>query len=708
MLLFRLSTLLLALFLSVPAVGQEETDDPTVLSALQERLEAAEQELEAAKEEGSEEQTELLSEIAANLTRAVSERRALDEPGKDELVEITDDYTIGSLISLYEELGRNRARIEDLSDAITADREAVATAEASLKKAERERREARDLDKTQPSPAHAQRLARARLESRAAQEALYFHTLELRGDRAALERLEMRVGDLARRISGGNEALRSETSPLVVDDPELVEREGELIRSREAAERERAKIELQLSRSSARYQAQSDPSPLLLEQVETQQLARDALTQKISAFDARLARLQKERDLHARWLGTIRGTAAKAEITEWEDEALQAAQEYQRAAIQRQGRISELREHLDDVRSRLAKDDLAPELRPLLKDRRTALHDLVEFLERDAEEIERHASLQQQFLRVLRESSGDIPFREHLASLGRSVADLWDYEITSVDDEAITVGNALLALILIAIGFSVSRRSSRGVRRLVESRLQLEPGVAGAIQTTIFYVLLVSFGLLALRTVNFPLTAFTVAGGALAIGIGFGSQNVMNNFISGIILLLERPVRAQDVIELENTHGTIEHIGARSTTIRATDGRYIIVPNSFFLENNVVNWTLSDDLIRTKVTVGVIYGSPTRLVRDLIQRVLEENNRILQHPAPIIIFNEFGDNSLNFDAFFWMRARSPMAVNQVASDVRFHIDDLFRENDLVIAFPQRDIHIDSVSPIEVKVLGETE
>ena len=198
-----------------------------------------------------------------------------------------------------------------------------------------------------------------------------------------------------------------------------------------------------------------------------------------------------------------------------------------------------------------------------------------------------------------------------------------------------------------------------------------------------FYALLVSFTLLALRAIHFPLTAFTVLGGALAIGVGFGSQNVMNNFISGLILMLERPVRAQ---------------------IRSVDGRHIIVPNSFFLESNVVNWTLSDDLIRAKVSVGVIYGSPTRLVEQLIRRVVEADEQILQSPVPIVVFAEFGDNALNFDVYFWVKARSPMEMRIVQSRVRFHIDALFREHELVIAFPQRDVHLDSAKPLEVRVL----
>jgi small-conductance mechanosensitive channel len=403
-------------------------------------------------------------------------------------------------------------------------------------------------------------------------------------------------------------------------------------------------------------------------------------------------------------MSLLQSDPTSQELRAWEEEAQATAEGLARKVRQRQGRLAELKERRDAVRKQLKANAEDPMLRETLERRGAVLKELLAFHSDDLDDLVAQQRLHERFLVDVRERSGHVPFRERLASLRAQVSELWNYEITVVDDDPITVGNATLAFVLLVLGFSVSRRASNGVRHLLESRVQLEPGVAGAIQTMIFYVLLVSFALVALRAVNFPLTAFTVAGGALAIGIGFGSQNVMNNFISGLILMLERPIRGHDVVEVEGTHGTIERIGARSTRIRANDGRHIIVPNAFFLENNVVNWTLSDDLIRTKVIVGVIYGSPTRLVEKLIRQTLEENDKILRGPVPIINFAEFGDNSLNFEAHFWLRARSPMAVEQVKSEVRFRIDDLFRENDLVIAFPQRDVHVDSVSPIEIRVV----
>ncbi len=282
--------------------------------------------------------------------------------------------------------------------------------------------------------------------------------------------------------------------------------------------------------------------------------------------------------------------------------------------------------------------------------------------------------------------------------------DVWTHTLTTVDNVPITVGSLVLAPLIFGIGLWIARRGSSLLARIAQSRMTLDTGGANAIETLSFYAIVVAFTLLSMRVVHLPLTAFAVLGGALAIGIGFGSQNVMNNFISGLILLLERPVRVHDLVEVDKNHGRIEKIGARSTQIHSTDGRFIVVPNSFFLESNVVNWTLSDDLIRAKVTVGVIYGSPTRLVEELILRVLQENEQVLKAPATAVIFEEFGDNSLNFDAYFWVKARSPMEVRRIQSSVRFAIDELFRQHELIIAFPQRDVHLDTTRPLEVRMI----
>jgi len=287
----------------------------------------------------------------------------------------------------------------------------------------------------------------------------------------------------------------------------------------------------------------------------------------------------------------------------------------------------------------------------------------------------------------------------------RLAADICSYQLTIIEGTPITVGKLVLALALVAIGYLVSRRLSRAVGRVLISRARLDPGAAAAVATLGFYLFFVLFAVTALQLVKFPLNALAIAGGALAIGIGFGSQNIMNNFISGLILLVERPIRVNDLVRVEGSDGTVEHIGARSTQIRAPDNTQIIVPNSYFLQNTVINYTLSDDIIRTRVTVGIIYGSPTREATRLIRLAIDEHPEILRAHDPRLIFADFGDNALLFEAYFWIRMRSFMDRLRIESDVRYRIDDLFREAGLVIAFPQRDVHLDTSRPLDVRLLG---
>ena len=197
-----------------------------------------------------------------------------------------------------------------------------------------------------------------------------------------------------------------------------------------------------------------------------------------------------------------------------------------------------------------------------------------------------------------------------------------------------------------------------------------------------------------------PLGAFAFISGAIAIGIGFGAQNIINNFISGWILMGERPIRIGDLLEINGTLGRVEAINTRSTRIKRTDGVRIVVPNSHLLENMVVNWNLGDDDIRVFVSVGVAYGSPVRLVAELLEKAVTEQEDVLQDPAPRILFQDFGNSALVFEAYFWTQLRPGGDMRRLRSEIRFRVDELFRENDITIAFPQQDVHLDGVLKLE--------
>ncbi len=283
------------------------------------------------------------------------------------------------------------------------------------------------------------------------------------------------------------------------------------------------------------------------------------------------------------------------------------------------------------------------------------------------------------------------------------VKTVWNFQLFTVGGTTIVVSQLVLVLLVLVIGFALSKLIERFIRYRL-ARTELRANAAYLLQRIVFYTLLVVVVMTALSLLNVPLAAFAFISGAVAIGVGFGAQNVINNFISGWILLMERPVRIGDFIEIDGNMGVVDKIGNRSTRIHRVDGVHILIPNSQMLERVVVNWTLVDDRIRTIVRVGVAYGSPAKKVTELIDQAIREERDVLAEPQPMIIFEDFGDNALIFDAYFWAEVSGERFLRQIRSSIRFRIDELFRENGITIAFPQRDVHLDTLRPLEVRVL----
>ena len=204
------------------------------------------------------------------------------------------------------------------------------------------------------------------------------------------------------------------------------------------------------------------------------------------------------------------------------------------------------------------------------------------------------------------------------------------------------------------------------------------------------------------RAVKLTLTAFAFLGGALAIGVGFGTQTLLKNFISGIILLFERPLRVGDVVEVAGITGTIKRIGIRASLIQHFDGIDTLVPNSTLLENQLTNWNFSNSVIRHSVLVGVAYGSPTREVSRLLFAVAKEHGLVEDDPAPEVRLDNFADNSLTFSLLVWLDTKKT-SRDTLASDLRYMIEKAFAEAGVTISFPQRDLHFDAATPLRVEL-----
>jgi potassium efflux system protein len=292
--------------------------------------------------------------------------------------------------------------------------------------------------------------------------------------------------------------------------------------------------------------------------------------------------------------------------------------------------------------------------------------------------------------------------KEKLTELLDHVQAIWNFQLLIIDNQPVTIKKLIIALIILLLGILIARYVLRIVSRRLFSYAHLKESTALGIQKIFLYLAYLLVLLFALRMVNIPLAAFAFLGGAIAIGVGFGAQNLINNFISGFIIMGERPIKIGNIVQVDGVLGQIEEIGARSTRIRTGENVHILVPNSSFLEKNITNWTLSDQQIRANVTVGVRYGSPVREVERLLLEAVRGEAKVLKSPEPFIIFEDFGDNALIFQVHFWISIIRIIDRRLIESSIRFGIDDLFREAGIVIAFPQRDIHLDSQTPIEFR------
>ncbi len=253
------------------------------------------------------------------------------------------------------------------------------------------------------------------------------------------------------------------------------------------------------------------------------------------------------------------------------------------------------------------------------------------------------------------------------------------------------IATALLTFVVILVVGSWLRKRMQN-RWLLHTHM--ERGAREATVTMTGYAFFAIALLVALGVAGFDFGSLALIAGALSVGIGFGLQNIVNNFISGLILLFERPIKTGDWIVVGNTEGYVKRIRIRSTQIQTFDQADVLVPNSELISSQVTNWMLKDPRGRIRVPVGVAYGSDTAQVRDILVQVAEEHPRVVNDgssPRPRVLFREFGDSSLNFELRCFIQNIDERM--RITSDLNFAIDKAFREAGIEIPFPQRDIHV---------------
>jgi small-conductance mechanosensitive channel len=257
---------------------------------------------------------------------------------------------------------------------------------------------------------------------------------------------------------------------------------------------------------------------------------------------------------------------------------------------------------------------------------------------------------------------------------------------------SVSLGGVLAFVLTLWISWLLSRFTSFALEQEVFSRVRMPPGVPFALSRFGRYAILVIGFVLAMGAIGFPLDRVTLVLSALGVGIGFGLQNVVNNFVSGAILLFERPIRVGDRVQIDDLLGTVSTIGIRASTVRTFDGADVTVPNGDFISSRVTNWTFADRQRRIILPVGVAYGTQPRRVIELLEEVARANPEVVADPPPEVLFRGFGDSSLDFE----IRAFTEADWLAVSSDLAVATSDAFEAAGIEIPFPQRDLHLRNI------------
>lgn len=271
---------------------------------------------------------------------------------------------------------------------------------------------------------------------------------------------------------------------------------------------------------------------------------------------------------------------------------------------------------------------------------------------------------------------------------------IMNYSLFHLGESNLTIGLVITLVTSLILLFVISEWLRKILVNKILKRYQLEISTRQSIGTMVKYFLILAGLFSILQTTGIDLSAFGILAGAIGVGIGFGLQNITNNFISGLIILFEQPIKIGDRIEVGDVSGDVIKISARSTMIVTNDNISIIVPNSQFIDSQVINWSHNDRNIRFNFPVGVSYKENPEKVKNVLLQVAKANEGVLSNPSPDVIFEEFGDNSLNFNLRVWTSEyiSKPKVLRSL---LYYEIFKQFSEEGIEIPFPQRDIHLKS-------------
>jgi potassium efflux system protein len=453
--------------------------------------------------------------------------------------------------------------------------------------------------------------------------------------------------------------------------------EAKLREKRRVAEAALQEIEQQ-QRAKTEVSANNAPPTERAEQSETTTASQDATVaawqraaiatqRQIVLLDQRLDAYSTLRTMWKRRFQLANGEATTARLNEWLEE------------------VDEFNKELADVCQACqyrGETPAEPALPPGQGPQYEAAHALAErqvnaLRDLSAESLADLKTTQQSLDRFHDELKAKVPKAEQNWLIA-PLTTLWDFEIAGEDDKAVTLGTVLILLSYIIGGMVIAAIISRVVRGRLLGRIGIHQGAADALRSILFYVLCIIFGFISFRVLNVPLAAFAFLGGAAAIAVGFGSQDIMNNFMSGIILLMEQPIRVGDVVDIGGVEGVVLHIGLRSTRLQTQTNHELIVPNKTLIDEQVTNLTLSNNIVKTSVAVTLERSVRIEPAKHDIMKLVFNHPQVIKSMRPLVLVKEVDNYWLIFEIHFWIQYTNFLEAAAIQSDILSAIGDHYR------------------------------
>ncbi|MBU0674483.1 MAG: mechanosensitive ion channel [Proteobacteria bacterium] len=629
--------------------------------------------------------------------------------GTDKTISQRPPYSLNVYDYYFEQLANSTRQIEVAAQALTVGKKLLLEANETLLGAEKKLRALAETTQKDTAAGEWQKLladdgkelAQARIDLLLLNADNY--GLELK--RAELKRNidQQNISWLKENLTFSEEELAGHLESIDARRDELEQRIDKLLFEQNIAENKWLAAQRQVDPTQPPDERKSAIDTAYL---QAREAWRETYLQVISHNSSMLQLLNREAQLWQRRYAYLKKETPAGELKNWRNEARVEIEALGRTMALQQSLQNNVQAKIAATKLQLSKENIDPEVNSHIESTIQALSKLGERNFEYLSVLQGASELNQRLLLAIDEHLQEFNLGEQVDVVMATIKGVWTYELFVVDTQGVTIGKTCIALIILIVGIMFAGFFTRWLHRRMLLRLKMGVHATAITEKLTYYITLLMVIFIAMRSVNIPMTAFAFLGGAVAIGAGFGAQKLINNFISGFILMVEQPIRVGDLVQMDTYLGRIEDIGVRSTKVLTFDNVQLLVPNSYFLENNIINWTHNDNMVRARVTVGVVYGSATKLVKKQLLEAAAEHGEILKDPEPFVLFEDFGDNSLVFTLYFWILVARVMDKKRIESDIRFIVEKLFQDENLVIAFPQRDVHLDSSRPLEIKIIKE--